>query len=612
MARTVSSLSPTSGRLSSAPDRAASILEFVRFIYARAKRPLLSALVLLLMVSLTESLSLLLIVPVIGLLKPGRAALDIKAPAAVRSLLHVPPTLHIELTTALAAFVLLVVARAFAVRAKDLQVTAVLYRIVNDLRTQLFGALSRSRWSFLSELRQSDITHALTADMDRVQTAIVQMLTLVQALIMIAVYGAVSVVVSPAMTLFAVGLGVLVLLLLTPLRGRARRHGEAFVSARKRQFATVDEFLGAMKMVKAANAEAAYVSRLGHELDALRTQILKYMRISSLASLVFQSVTAISVALFVLVAFSVLKLSRELIILLLLLFLRLGPRIMGLQQDMQDLIVNLSSFAAMRNLESACKENEERQAAVERPKLQDAIRLEEVNFRYPQAERDALRAVTATIPAGRITALVAASGGGKSTLADLVLGLSEVGRGQIHVDGVLLDDATRRGWRDQVAYVPQEVFLLNDTVAANLRLTAPAASEADLWLALAAARLDDVIRRSSLGLKTVIGDRGMRFSGGERQRLALARALLRRPQLLILDEATSALDWENQNAIAGVIKQLKGRLTVLTIAHRPSMINFADWVIVLDEGRVVETGDLVALSADPASRLARLMAAEPH
>ena len=248
----------------------------------------------------------------------------------------------------------------------------------------------------------------------------------------------------------------------------------------------------------------------------------------------------------------------------------------------------------------------------ERPKLQDAIRLEEVNFRYPQAERDALHVVTAMIPAGRITALVAASGGGKSTLADLVLGLTEVERGQIHVDGVLLDDATRRSWRDQVAYVPQEVFLLNDTVAANLRLTAPAASEADLWLALAAARLDDVIRRSSLGLKTVIGDRGMRFSGGERQRLALARALLRRPQLLILDEATSALDWENQNAIAGVIKQLKGRLTVLTIAHRPSMINFADWVIVLDEGRVVETGELAALAADPVSRLARLMAAEPH
>ena len=414
------------------------------------------------------------------------------------------------------------------------------------------------------------------------------------------------------MTLFAVGLGFLVLLLLRPLRGRARRHGEAFVSARKRQFATVDEFLAAMKMVKAANAEAAYVARLRHELDALRTQILGYMRISSLASLLFQSVTAISVALFVLVAFSVLKLSRELIILLLLLFLRLGPRIMGLQQDMQDLIVNLSSFGAMQSLESACRMNEERPVAGERPQLEDAIRLEKVDFRYPQAEHDALRAVTATIPAGRITALVAASGGGKSTLADLVLGLGEVERGEIHVDEVLLDGASRRGWRDQVAYVPQEVFLLNDTVAANLRLTAPAASEADLWMALAAARLDEVIRCSSLGLKTVIGDRGMRFSGGERQRLALARALLRRPQFLILDEATSALDWENQNAIAGVIKQLKGRLTVLTIAHRPSMISFADWVIVLEEGRVVETGELAALASDPASRLARLMAAEPH
>ena len=220
MAPSASSLSPPKRAPKSAQARAATIVEFLRFIFARAGRPLSGALILLLAVSLTESLSLLLIVPVIGLLRPGRTALDIEAPASVRALFHAPRTLHVELAAVLVVFVLLVVTRAFAVRAKDLQVTAVLYSVVNDLRTRLFAALSRSRWGFLSELRQSDITHALTADMDRVQTAIMQLLMLVQALIMIAVYGAVSVLVSPAMTLIAIGLGVLVLILLAPLRGR--------------------------------------------------------------------------------------------------------------------------------------------------------------------------------------------------------------------------------------------------------------------------------------------------------------------------------------------------------------------------------------------------------
>ena len=612
MARSASSLSPPKRASKQAQVRAVTIIEFLRFIFARAGRSLSAALILILAVSLTESLSLLLIVPVIGLLKPGGTALEIKAPASLRALLHAPKTLHVELVAVLVAFVLLVVTRAFAVRAKDLQVTAVLYSVVNDLRTRLFAALSRSRWGFLSELRQSDITHALTADMDRVQTAIMQLLMLVQALVMIAVYGAVSILVSPAMTLFAIGLGVLVLVLLAPLRGRARRHGEAFVAARKLQFATVDEFLAAMKMVKAANAEASYVARLGSELEALRAQIVQYTKVSSLAALIFQSVTALALALFVGVAFDVFRLGRELIILLLLLFLRLGPRIMGLQQELQDIIINLSSFGAMRDLEADCRRHEEPPVVLERPQLRRCITLDQVGFRYPNAEQPALHDVTAEMPAGRITALVAASGGGKSTLADIVLGLNEAQSGQVRIDDAPLNGSTQRGWRDHVAYVPQEVFLLNDTVAANLRLTAPAATEDELWLALASAQLDGVVRRSSLGLRTQIGDRGMRFSGGERQRLALARALLRRPQLLILDEATSALDWANQSAIAGVIERLKGRLTVLTIAHRPSMIRFADWVIVLESGRVVETGDLALLSQDPNSRLARLMAAEPH
>ncbi|TIS53366.1 MAG: ABC transporter ATP-binding protein, partial [Mesorhizobium sp.] len=165
-------------------------------------------------------------------------------------------------------------------------------------------------------------------------------------------------------------------------------------------------------------------------------------------------------------------------------------------------------------------------------------------------------------------------------------------------------------WRDQVAYVPQDVFLLHDTIAANLRLAAPQSGDEELWAALRKAHAADFVERLDRRLETVVGDRGVRLSGGERQRIALARALLRKPSLLILDEATSALDWQNQSLIAQSIEELRGQMTILTIAHRPSMIAFADWVVAIESGRIVEVGQYQRLKARSGSRLARMLSGE--
>jgi ATP-binding cassette subfamily C protein len=161
-----------------------------------------------------------------------------------------------------------------------------------------------------------------------------------------------------------------------------------------------------------------------------------------------------------------------------------------------------------------------------------------------------------------------------------------------------------------VAYVPQDVFLLHDTIAANLRLAAPQASDEELWAALRSAHGADFVERLELKLDTVVGDRGVRLSGGERQRIALARALLRKPSLLILDEATSALDWQNQSLIAKSIDGLRGSMTILTIAHRPSMIAFADWVVAIETGRIVEVGQYQRLKAKAGSRLSKMLSGE--
>jgi len=187
------------------------------------------------------------------------------------------------------------------------------------------------------------------------------------------------------------------------------------------------------------------------------------------------------------------------------------------------------------------------------------------------------------------------------------LGLTRPTQGSMTIDGIEVDESNRRAWRASVACVPQDAYLLNDTIAANLRIAKEDATDEELWESLEQANAADFVRSLTHGLATIAGDRGTRFSGGERQRIALARALLRKPQLLVLDEATSALDWENQNVIADAIRALRGQLTILTIAHRPSLIAFADEVIALERGKVAAQGSFADMRGDPNSPLARML-----
>jgi ATP-binding cassette subfamily C protein len=178
------------------------------------------------------------------------------------------------------------------------------------------------------------------------------------------------------------------------------------------------------------------------------------------------------------------------------------------------------------------------------------------------------------------------------------------------VDGVALDPERLRSWRDRIGYVPQDTFLFHDTVLANLLWARPDAGLDEVWRALTLAVADDFVRGLPDGLDTIVGDRGMLVSGGERQRLSLARALLRQPQLLILDEATSALDSESERRIQQAIDRLHGQITIVVIAHRLSTIRNADLIHVIERGDIVESGRWADLAARPGGRLRTLCQAQ--
>jgi len=220
--------------------------------------------------------------------------------------------------------------------------------------------------------------------------------------------------------------------------------------------------------------------------------------------------------------------------------------------------------------------------------VRDAIRFEGVSFGY--RNESVLSNVELTIRAGQVLALVGASGGGKSTIADLIPRFYEVGSGRVTIDGRDVREFRLASLREKIAVVTQFTFLFNDTIRANIAYGRPDLPPARVEEAARAANAHDFIRRLPQGYDTIVGELGVQLSGGERQRIAIARALLKNAPILILDEATSALDAESERAVRGAIERLMKGRTVLVIAHRLTTIRGADHIAVIGEGRIVEQG----------------------
>ncbi|QBP76806.1 lipid A export permease/ATP-binding protein MsbA [Herbaspirillum huttiense] len=223
------------------------------------------------------------------------------------------------------------------------------------------------------------------------------------------------------------------------------------------------------------------------------------------------------------------------------------------------------------------------------------LRFEKVGFRYREQERAALTDIDLDIAAGQTVAFVGMSGGGKTTLVNLIPGFYSVSSGRILLDGVCLEDISLPSLRRQIAMVSQHVVLFDDTVVANIAYGDASPDLERVQAAIKAAYLDDVVAGLPQGVDTPLGDNGNRLSGGQRQRMAIARAIYKNAPILILDEATSALDTESERAVQAALDQLMKNRTTLVIAHRLSTIERADRIVVLSEGRIVEVGSHQAL-----------------
>jgi ATP-binding cassette, subfamily C, bacterial len=466
--------------------------------------------------------------------------------------------------------------------------------IATDLRMMLIRAFLRARWSFFVTQRAGHMSNAIGNEAQRASMAFAAACGLLAATIQAMLYTAVAFLISPPVAIAAILAGILLLFLLQNMVTMAREAGQQQTQLIRSLSSRLVDALYGIKPIKAMGREAHLQPLLESETrelnDAQRRQVVANGVLTS-----FQEplvVACLAFGLFVVLAWG--SVSFGALLVMAFLFHRLVGRIQTLQTYYQQLVTFESAFWSIINgVRDAETQEEQSLGRGHPPALEHGIEFRDVRFAYGDAQ--VLRGVSFNIRAGEFTALTGSSGAGKTTIADLILGLYMPSGGAVLIDDVPLSGIDLKEWRGMIGYVPQEMLLFHESILRNVTLGDSTIPEADVIEALKAAGAWQFVYPLEAGIHTVVGEHGAKLSGGQRQRIAIARALVGKPRLLLLDEVTTALDPLTEASICETLRELAGDVTILSISHQPAMQRIADAVIRLDAGQVT-----TAIAGQPA------------
>ena len=564
-------------------------LQSVRlFRYFFAAYPVRSTLMLLAITAaaLAEGAGIAALLPLIGLVidaegAGGTLTLYVKQVFALVGL-------ELSLGGLLVLIVVAVALKALLMLLAMAQVGYAAAHVAMDLRLAFIRALLQARWTHFVDRRAGDMASAVSIEPTRAANAYVAACRSLSGAIQLLIYLTLSVAISWEVSLVALAVGAVGTVALSRLVAMSRRAGQNQTEHQKSFMTRLLQGLDGMKPLKAMAREGSIGPLIEGDIRGLnhaqRTIVVTREALKESHEII--RAVAVAGGLYVFVA--VWGQPVEGLLVLVLLFMRTLQKVSLLQSHYQSAAINQPAFAFLRSTIATAEGAREPGQGGTVPRLASAIALREVSFSYGRG--NVLENVSMTLPAGSFIAVVGSSGAGKTTVADLIIGLLRPQRGEVWIDDLPMRDIDVKAWRSMIGYVPQETFLFHDTVMANVTLGDSGISRADVETALRRAEAWEFVAALPDGMDAVVGERGARLSGGQRQRVAIARALIRNPALLILDEATTALDPETEAGIVATVRRLAGKVTVLSISHQPAMRQAADISYRLDKGRAERDG----------------------
>jgi ATP-binding cassette subfamily C protein len=460
--------------------------------------------------------------------------------------------------------------------------------IGQELRRRLLQALVNAKWSHFTIQPVGRFVAATTTEANWASTAFRSALQAIEQSMRTAIYCAVALFMGWKIALVSIAMGVLMGLLLRSLTRASRLAGRERQLAMRSLVVELNDVLAGFKPLKAMNRHTGLISELIRDAKRLRAAINGIVATETLSLGLPDLIQTYLLATGAYLAAIVLGAPIDSIVVAGAISFQLMSTIARVRRAMTQLAQADHTYWTLIDTIADVEGAAEHLEGTRTPTLSANCELRNVGFSYGRGP--VLTDVSLEIPAGRITTLVGQSGSGKTTIADLLLGLYGPDQGTVMIDGVDLREIDIAQWRSMIGYVPQEIILFNDTIMANVGLGDAALDERRVRAALEAAGLGALLAELPEGLGTLVGERGFKLSGGQRQRIALARALVNRPRLLILDEATSALDPTTEAEICATVAAQAGHTTVLAITHQPSWVERADRIYLVEDGRVRAVG----------------------